>query len=445
MSRYGVLALFVICAVLGSLFLLLDGAISGSNQSNSNSSNGGGARRHDPHAFDQAPPVHPRAVREASNIAAASDGRVQFDFSRDWFVQVHIQKTGGTSFAAKLTRLVVDPPCHPRRRPKVSTAEELAALRNAGTALSNPVLNDAGFEVRGIECPRPGGSNGNWLLARETSGWSCGIHPSLERLEACYAGHGKAGNARLFYVTVLREPVSRFLSEFLMKKGGGWSLWNDGMGPEARRANATIPSDRFCSGGWRHKQRPCAASMPHHVGRNSSSAEVLELLPEFLACRHNPAANRQTRMLASGRPCISPPRSDIDDAQQAAAAEEEAGLLLDLAMRALRKIAFFGILEFPRQTEQLFEWTFGVKFSGGVSPPSYHSRASHVILNATGLAGVRAVNRLDVELFEFAVRLFQDRVRNCGTCDPLSHSDVYELLNLFRAAAPAVPAARPQD
>ncbi|CAH2000447.1 unnamed protein product [Acanthoscelides obtectus] len=126
-------------------------------------------------------------------------------------------------------------------------------------------------------CFRPH-SNQSWLFSRYTTGWKCGLHADWTELTNCVDDKldelEGVTKRRYFYVTLLREPISRYLSEFRhVQRGATWK-----------------GSRHVCKG------RPATEKElpPCYEGDNWGGVG----LDEFIACKSNLAANRQTRMLA---------------------------------------------------------------------------------------------------------------------------------------------------
>uniref|UniRef100_A0ACB8FX64 Heparan-sulfate 6-O-sulfotransferase 2 n=2 Tax=Sphaerodactylus townsendi TaxID=933632 RepID=A0ACB8FX64_9SAUR len=82
--------------------------------------------------------------------------------------------------------------------------------------------------------------------------------------------------------------------------------------------------------------------------------------------------------------------------------------LLDSAKENLKCMAFFGLTEFQRKTQYLFEKTFNMNF---ISPfTQYNStRASSVDIDEETQKGIEALNFLDMELYDYAKDLFLQR------------------------------------
>uniref|UniRef100_A0A8C5CAG8 Heparan-sulfate 6-O-sulfotransferase n=1 Tax=Gadus morhua TaxID=8049 RepID=A0A8C5CAG8_GADMO len=147
----------------------------------------------------------------------------------DVIVFLHIQKTGGTTFGRHLVRNIrLEQPCDCKPGQKKCT------------------------------CHRPGKAE-SWLFSRFSTGWSCGLHADWTELTNCvpvvmgkkeaqrnkryrYVYIGRAAEPgspaseaggpgpseqrcrpNFYYITMLRDPVSRYLSEWKhVQRGATW-------------------------------------------------------------------------------------------------------------------------------------------------------------------------------------------------------------------------------
>lgn len=214
----------------------------------------------------------------------------------DVMVFLHIQKTGGTSFGKHLVMdLDLKRPCncqHSRKR---------------------------------CHCFRPH-SNEIWLFSRYSTGWKCGLHADFTELTSCVDGEldrheGRSIQRRYFYITLLREPVARYLSEYRHVKRG--ATWKD--------------ARHWCQG----KTATAAEVPPCYTGSSWQGVS----LAEFTQCKSNLAANRQTRMLAD-LALIGCYNSTMQPKQAEA-------VMLASAKRNLAAMAFFGLTEFQDSTVRI--------------------------------------------------------------------------------------------
>ena len=179
-------------------------------------------------------------------------GKDSFKFNMsasDVMVFLHIQKTGGTTFGRHLVQNIdLSEPCMCKEVPHTS------------------------IEIN-CNCSRPGNSRETWLFSRYSSGWPCGVHPDWTELTSCVDGYlntteGRS-ERRYFYVTFLRSPVSRFLSELRnVQRGATWP-----------------GSKHVCNG-----RPPSLKELPKcYEGPDWRNVEI----EEFMACYSNLAINRR--------------------------------------------------------------------------------------------------------------------------------------------------------
>lgn len=88
--------------------------------------------------------------------------------------------------------------------------------------------------------------------------------------------------------------------------------------------------------------------------------------------------------------------------------EERWAVLLDSAKRNLRSMAFFGLTEYQRKTQYLFERTFNLEFIMPFTQVN-GTRASSVEVPPETQLRILQLNRWDVELYEYARDLFLQR------------------------------------
>ncbi|NXQ06994.1 H6ST2 sulfotransferase, partial [Vidua macroura] len=270
-------------------------------------------------------------------------------------------------------------------------------------------------------CHRPG-KRETWLFSRFSTGWSCGLHADWTELTNCVPSvvdskkevrlrpSRKASDEVLpaqspvsrhttsldcvdspsehntmdtslglnfYYITILRDPVSRYLSEWRhVQRGATWKA-----------------SLHVCDG-----RSPTTEELPScYTGDDWSGCS----LQEFMDCPYNLANNRQVRMLSD--------LSLVGCYNLSVMPEEQRNkVLLDSAKENLKRMAFFGLTEFQRKTQYLFEKTFNMNF---ISPfTQYNStRASSVEIDKQTQQRIEALNFLDMELYDYAKDLFLQR------------------------------------
>ncbi|XP_072286293.1 heparan-sulfate 6-O-sulfotransferase 2 [Pyxicephalus adspersus] len=281
--------------------------------------------------------------------------KVDFNINGDdLIVFLHIQKTGGTTFGRHLVRNIrLEQPCECKAGQKKCT------------------------------CHRPGKKE-TWLFSRFSTGWSCGLHADWTELTNCVPAvvdNKKEIKLRplrnFYYITILRDPVSRYLSEWRhVQRGATWKA-----------------SLHVCDG-----RSPTSDELPScYTGDDWSGCS----LKEFMDCPYNLANNRQVRMLAD--------LSLVGCYNLSVMPEEQRNkVLLDSAKENLKRMAFFGLTEFQRKTQYLFEKTFNMNF---ISPfTQFNStRASSVEIDDQTQKHIETLNFLDMELYEYAKDLFLQR------------------------------------
>ncbi|EGW11305.1 Heparan-sulfate 6-O-sulfotransferase 2 [Cricetulus griseus] len=179
------------------------------------------------------------------------------------------------------------------------------------------------------------------------------------------------------YITILRDPVSRYLSEWRhVQRGATWKA-----------------SLHVCDG-----RPPTSEELPScYTGDDWSGC----LLKEFMDCPYNLANNRQVRMLSDLTLVGCYNLSVMPEKQRNK-------VLLESAKSNLKHMAFFGLTEFQRKTQYLFEKTFNMNF---ISPFTQYNttRASSVEINEEIQKRIEGLNFLDMELYSFAKDLFLQR------------------------------------
>lgn len=272
----------------------------------------------------------------------------------DVIVFLHIQKTGGTTFGRHLVRNIqLERPCECHAGQKKCT------------------------------CYRPGKKE-TWLFSRFSTGWSCGLHADWTELTSCVPTRMDSREVpenlpsrNYYYITILRDPVSRYLSEWRhVQRGATWKA-----------------SLHVCDG-----RSPTLSELPSCYSGDDWSGCSLQ---EFMDCPYNLANNRQTRMLAD--------LSLVGCYNVSAMSEEERwAVLLESAKRNLRGMAFFGLTEYQRKTQYLFERTFNLEFIAPFTQLN-GTRASSVDVPPETQHRILQLNRWDVELYEYARDLFLQR------------------------------------
>ncbi|XP_023155558.1 heparan-sulfate 6-O-sulfotransferase 3-B-like [Amphiprion ocellaris] len=284
------------------------------------------------------------------------DRHVDFHIrGEDVMVFLHIQKTGGTTFGRHLVKNIqLEQPC------------------------------DCMPGQRKCTCHRPGKAE-SWLFSRFSTGWSCGLHADWTELTSCVPvvmnkrdkKSAPKSKRNFYYITMLRDPVSRYLSEWKhVQRGATWKT-----------------ALHMCDG-----RPPTQDELPAcYSGEDWTGVP----LADFMNCPSNLANNRQVRMLAD--------LSLVGCYNMSSMSELERGrVLLASAKANLRNMAFYGLTEFQRKTQYLFERTFGLRFIRAFTQIN-STRAASVGISEKVRWRIEGLNALDVELYEYAKELFLRR------------------------------------
>ncbi|XP_077987570.1 heparan-sulfate 6-O-sulfotransferase 3-B-like isoform X2 [Glandiceps talaboti] len=272
----------------------------------------------------------------------------------DVLVFLHIQKTGGSTFGRHLVRDIdLDQPCKCYRGQKK------------------------------CDCFRPGSNRELWLFSRFSTGWSCGLHADWTELVNCVdymmdKKERQEKKRRYYYITMLREPVARYISEWQHVQRG--ATWKDAV--------------HMCDG-----RPPTSEELPSCYKEDWKGVS----LEEFMTCSYNLANNRQTRMLAdlSSVGCYN---------ISIMAPEERNEKLLSSAKTNLRRMAFFGLTELQRKSQTMFEQTFSLKFEEDFEQFD-QTKGSSVQVSDLERQKIKQLNLLDLELYAFARNLFMQRYK----------------------------------
>lgn len=87
--------------------------------------------------------------------------------------------------------------------------------------------------------------------------------------------------------------------------------------------------------------------------------------------------------------------------------------MLESAKLNLKQMPFFAVMQYLKESQTMFEWTFNLKFKGSISEQrNRHDRNSGDVL--AGLSQemkerVAKANDLDLELYKYATDLFIQR------------------------------------
>ncbi|XP_046542265.1 heparan-sulfate 6-O-sulfotransferase 1-A-like [Haliotis rubra] len=202
---------------------------------------------------------------------------------------------------------------------------------------------------------------------------------------------------RYLYVTILRNPVKRFLSEWLhVRRGATWKTAK----LACNNRSATLEEVPFCydTVDWKNVS-----------------------IEEFMNCPHNLAINRQSRMLANLTlvNCYNTTGMSTD---------QRNAKILESAKENLRKLSFFGLTEVQNLTQKLFENTFGLEFAEDFVQWT-STRSSQSGLPKSVIDRIIELNKNDILLYQYAKDLFYQRVTEMMK-DLDSNSSEEDLKNL---------------
>ncbi|XP_054712177.1 heparan-sulfate 6-O-sulfotransferase 2-like [Uloborus diversus] len=307
-------------------------------------------------------------------IVAQSDFKIK---GYDVIVFLHIQNTGGSVFARHMVEdLILERPCRCKKYRRL------------------------------CRCYRPNNYGSTWFFSRYTTGWKCGVHPDWSELSTCVdrvmdEDEGKPVKRRYFFMTVLRDPVKRFLSEF-------WHV---------RQGQSWFSSRHWCSGieATENELPPCF--------NNEELANLT--LDHFIKCRHNLAINRQARML-SDLALVGCYNSSLSK-------QDRDLIILTSAKNNLHKMSFFGLSEFPKVSQYMFEITFGMNFKvkNSLSRDSLNRSTRKELfreISAKDIETIKNINYLDIELYHYAKELLFFRFEKLKKNDP-SFKNNFEVLD----------------
>jgi hypothetical protein len=154
---------------------------------------------------------------------------VEFDLSNDYLILFHMQKTSGTHWDTEMMKKLLVVGRNETKQRHACSSQKIAQEARIGSGGAK------GQKVTIIsflyECRRrrrlviDGGSeskNESWIVTWHERhwGWPCGLHPPLSDLRRCVMekttmAAGVAVTEDNFkFITILREPLKRFISEW---------------------------------------------------------------------------------------------------------------------------------------------------------------------------------------------------------------------------------------
>lgn len=326
--------------------------------------------------------IHESSAYFDSNIFTI--GR-EFSLGEDTFVQLHIQKTAGTAFENHLLNHLEF---------KRGKKWEPACLTN--TKQKRKVCNFALYK-------KP-------LIRDRYTCKYCDIHADYTELHNCVMQDFKyrisynpiikmSGNdiGIPHFITFLREPIQRYISEFEHLKRG--AIWDKSVRSCLKQ---TIYSNKCFTG---------------------KSWNKTLTWPNYLKCEYNQANNRQVRMLANYNllgcnvlKCWT--KSSSCSIKEKLINEEK---ILKSAKHTLIDMAFFGLVEHQQLSEYLFLKTFDQKrFKFSVPMIDLHETIARNAIKGEAnnyKEQIAQNNHLDIQLYEFAKEVFFKRIEFFSNID----------------------------
>ncbi len=126
-------------------------------------------------------------------------------------------------------------------------------------------------------------------------------------------------------------------------------------------------------------------------------------MDNFMVCPYNLANNRQTRMLANLSVINCYNRSNLTP-------EARDRKMLQSAKNNLKDMAFFGLTEYQKDTQYMFERTFKLKFIDDFEQRNV-THAKKLDVTEKQHQEILVLNKLDVELYNYAKDLFFQRLK----------------------------------
>nr|ACO14636.1 Heparan-sulfate 6-O-sulfotransferase 2 [Caligus clemensi] len=305
----------------------------------------------------------------------------------DVMIFLHIQKTGGTTFGKHLVQDInLESPC--------------SCFKNNPGYLRNNKKKKKKKRKKKLKCDcfRPGDNSKTWLFSRFSTGWKCGLHADWTELSACVDPYlsktGGPATRRYFYITFLRDPLSRYLSEFRhVQRGATWRS-----------------SRHICNG------RPASASEIPSCYEPEDNWEDASL-EDFMGCPSNLASNRMTRMLADLT------LVDCYDTSTMSKEQRDA-ILLKSAKENLESMAFFGLTEEQIPSQYLFQKIFNLSFKVNFTQNErVQGEATLEELSPEVQKRLKELNHLDLQLYQFAKELMNTRYRVFKVQDTEDNND----------------------
>jgi hypothetical protein len=308
---------------------------------------------------------------------------VSFNRSTDLIAFLHIEKTSSSNFEHVIMNNL-------KYYYTLSDRSENACLLKSISNLSNS-------KYAKYYCPRDDSKiynkkslsiRNSWFLGRQTYGWAvhwkCNVHSDFAKFKYCtdYIKKENKFLQRIHFITLIREPIQRYVSE-----------WKHVAKETREGIKLTFNSINVCN-----NEISMFDCIPNLNKKNLS-------LEDFIACKNNMAANRQTRLLAF--------YNETNKKSCGIFREENKLKLLENAKNVLfKKMSFFGLTEYDNLSRKLFEKTFKNSFKfEGVKKKSKLKTVKYIqSIEKDLLEEIKRLNDLDLELYKYAKRIFFERL-----------------------------------
>ena len=266
----------------------------------------------------------------------------------------------------------------------------------------------------------------------------CVHHADVEHIVDCMVrGKNKAmsdASSAILFITMLREPVSRLLSEYNHLKsqlscvGRAWKIFHPILCQDQRLGNYTsIPNIKVTGKDWEKRNNYMSQVNNQNESVNSSSSRFLNWLkvgPLNCAC------NRMTRQIAGPFGCVYSESDDLVFDEKK---------FLESAKYNLRHRFLFGITEnyvdslFHIQKQlmllnrvELAKWLSKIPITNMLNMTAEDRKHEHYLqrnssvssLSTEELLYAKKCAKLDLELYEYGLQLFNAR-RNARTVHEL--------------------------
>ena len=212
---------------------------------------------------------------------------------------------------------------------------------------------------------------------------NCDIHAPFSELSTCVSTKISFFRGNAHFITFIRNPVNRYISEFHhVQRGATW-----------------YKAIRKCNEQLIHKNKCYQKSDWKNV-----------TWEEFTKCKYNLGNNRQVRMLADYNKIGCEALKCLTGTCTYHDAYKYERKLLESAKHTLSNMPFFGITEYQELSQYLFEKTYKSFFKFSVRLQQSNETLGENYQKITIENETKKVNKLDIEFYDFALKLFFKRI-----------------------------------